>query len=192
LDEWNNRWYDIYDFTPSYELNYKILPPSVNHSILLNPGYLSDMMDQGLAPVKGGMSTVISSCGPTMRGDESKAGLIVTPSYTASKKEMRAVLENWTKSRGNIIIRTATQMYSRAQLQELLGSGLARKVNEMMKIVTVPPSPVDMLQCLVVEISGEDFEKVERSFLLPGTLLFAGPKAVDKSRLLFDEWKVKI
>jgi hypothetical protein len=96
-----------------------------------------------------------------------------------------------TSHRGNVTIRTLVKILTRAQLKDLQGSGVERKVNDMLKISTEPPSAVDTCRCIGIEISGDDFERVERGLLLPGTILLSGPKALDKSRLLFDEWKEK-
>ena len=62
----------------------------------------------------------------------------------------------------------------------------------MLKIQTEPPAPnSDSCSFIAVEISGDDFERVERGLLLPGTFLQSGPKALEKSKVLFDEWKEK-
>lgn len=159
---------------------------------MLNPAYIGDLSDSGLAPGKGASPTILQTCGPQYRGELSKAGLIVTPSRASSKTEVRNVLDSWMKSRGNSIIRTTIRALSREQLQDVIGTGQGRKVNEMLKIPTEPASPSDKCVCLVVEISGDDFERVERGFLLPGTILLAGPKAVDKSNRIFDEWKERV
>ena len=192
LNEWVNHWFDVYDFTPAAEPNFKFLPPSVNHTIMLNPAYIGELADTGLGPGKSGTPTILQTCGPQYRGEMSKAGLIITPCRASSKSEVRNVLDVWTRTRGNVIIRTTIKALSRDQLQDVLGTGLGRKVNEMLKIPTEPPSPTEKCVCLIVEISGDDFERVERGFLLPGTILLAGPKAVDKSNQIFDEWKEKV
>ena len=159
---------------------------------MLNPAYIGELSDTGLGPGKSTTPTILQTCGPQYRGEGSKAGLIITPCRATSKTEVRNVLDFWMKTRGNVIIRTTIKALSRDQLQDVLGTGLGRKVNEMLKIQTEPASPSEKCVCLIVEISGDDFERVERGFLLPGTILLAGPKAVDKSNQIFDEWKEKV
>lgn len=115
----------------------------------------------------------------------------MTPCNPTRKEEARVVLDNWTNHRGNVVIRSMVKLLTRDQLKELLGASFSRKVNEMLKIATDPESSPDCCMCLAIEIAGDDFERVERGLLLPGTLLLTGPKALDRSKVLFDEWKVK-